>query len=181
MPRQARLKNNEGGFLIPMVIHLLHDSFCWLLSAVLLLTNGWPVAIQHAHDVGGNPYHHSHREIDFSLRQSSVGEAGAMSGITEHVHLLWLGWEVTLLPMKGCRPSPCPSAAAVGILAQLVEKDSTTLAELEPVAPAVADTYAPAIVLPLHVAVHIDESVCRVAALPLCATARHLRSGVQLI
>ena len=164
-----------------MIVRFLHDGVCWLLSAVLLLTNGWPVAVQHAHDVGGNPYHHSHRENDLSSRQSSVGEAGAMSGITEHIHLLWLGWEVTLLPTKGCQPSPCPSAAAVGILAQLVEKDSVVLGEPEPATPAVADTYAPAIVLPLHVAVDIDESICRVAALPLCATARHLRSGVQLI
>lgn len=165
------------------MVRLLHDGVCWLLSAVLLLTNGWPVAIQHAHDVGNNPYHHSHH-IDRSAGVAvtpTVSEAdGAVAGVTEHVHMLWLGWEVTILPPKGSRPGSCPAAAAVGMLAQLVEKDSTGSG-------IVAAPVATIIVTPVaDLVLRADtgrsgDAVSRVASLPLCDTARHLRSGVQLI
>jgi hypothetical protein len=167
-----------------IMVRFVHDFVCWLLSAVLLLTNGWPVAIQHAHDVGDNPYHHSHRpgasHVDLH-EFASVGEAGeAVSSVTEHVHMLWFGWEVTIVPPKGCRPSPCPSAAAVGILSQLAEKD---LGGCD--AGVAQATNSPALAIGStapHGASQRSVNVrYRVAALPLCDTARHLRSGVQLI
>src|SRR5215469_13580861 len=99
------------------MVRVLHNGVCWLLSAVLLLTNGWPVAIRHAHDVGDNPYHHSHRTVGLILHTPpSVGDAdGQVSGVTEHVHMLWFGWEVTVLPPKGPRPAP---TVAVGVPSQ---------------------------------------------------------------
>lgn len=167
------------------MVRYLHNAVCWLLSAVLLLTNGWPVAIKHAHDVGGNPYHHSHRIngiADASALAPAVAEAdGAVSGVTEHVHMLWLGWEVTILPPKGSRSGPCPSAAAVGMLAQPVEKDSTESTGVATPRATTCGTPFADIVLPADAALPSGGSAWRVASLPLCETARHLRSGVQLI
>ncbi len=89
------------------MVRLLNEGVCWLLSAVLLLNNGWPVAIRHAHDVGGNPYHHSHR-LDRAIPGSATPVVSnakeVVEGVTDHVHMLWLGWEVVVLPPKGCRP-----------------------------------------------------------------------------
>ncbi|HVA51636.1 MAG TPA: hypothetical protein VNH11_35170 [Pirellulales bacterium] len=167
------------------MVRFLRDGICWLLSAVLLLTNGWPVAIQHAHDLGENPYHHSHRgEVvaDAVDRTPSIGDpSAAVSGVTEHVHMLWLGWEVTILPTKGCRPDSSPSAVAAGMLAEVVEKCST---ETDVVGVFAANTpFVSSVTLPPPLdaaSIHAD-ALPRVAALPLCDTARHLRSGVQLI
>ncbi|OYV87725.1 MAG: hypothetical protein B7Z73_09700 [Planctomycetia bacterium 21-64-5] len=167
------------------MVRFLHESICWLLSAVLLLTNGWPVAIQHAHDLGENPYHHSHRGelvADAVGRMPSMGHAdAAVSGVTEHVHMLWLGWEVTILPLKGARSDSSPSPVAAGMIAKVVEKCST---ETDVVGVFVANTpLVCSISLPLQLdAASIRAGALpRVAALPLCDTARHLRSGVQLI
>ena len=165
------------------MLRLFHNSICWLLSAVMLLTNGWPVAVQHAHDVGDDPYHHSHQlpaAPDNMVYAASMSEAAAgVFAVTEHVHLLWLGLEVTILPPKGGQPSPSPSAVAVGILAKLADTTagddrSSTVAEKAPLI-----ALAP-IVASLPSTVFTDSSV-RVASLPLCDTARQLRSGVQLI
>jgi hypothetical protein len=160
------------------MVQVFHNGVCWFLSAVLLLTNGWPVAIQHAHDVGGNPYAHSHRAAPFDFTASpSIGEAdGEVSGVTEHVHMLWLGWEVTVVPPKGARPSP-PAAA---VLAQQagrgpVECDASVAWSAVSTVAVVAEPVAPPDGLPA-----LRDSGHRVAALPLCDTARHLRSGVQL-
>ena len=171
------------------MIRLLHDVVCWLLSVVLLLTNGWPVAIQHAHDVGDNPYHHSHRPYHHSHRtdrSASIavmptvsGAAGAIAGATEHVHMLWLGWELTILPPKGCRPNPCPSAGGSGMLAELAAKGAANGETMSSAAPVAAPLVLEPIELP-HAATRSTDSGLTIAALPLCDTARHLRSGVQL-
>ena len=162
----------------------LHNSVCWLLSAVLLLTNGWPVAIQHAHNVGSDPYHHSHGALHHGVdvhHFASIGEAGdAVSGVTEHIHMLWLGWELTIVPPKGCRPGSCPSAAAVGILSPVAEKhlDNSWQGEAQAVdSPAIMIVESSPTLAQLRRCV---DSHSRVSALPLCDTARHLRSGVQL-
>jgi hypothetical protein len=162
------------------MVRVLHNGVCWLLSAVLLLTNGWPVSIRHAHDVGENPYHHSHRTAASSLHASpAIGDAdGEVSGVTDHVHMLWFGWEVTVLPPKGSRPAP--TATAVGILAQQGDRSP-----LEGDAVGVGSANSPAVVAaepvdPFGASRTLADSVHRVAALPLCDTARHLRSGVQL-
>jgi hypothetical protein len=163
---------------------LLHHCVSWLLSAVLLLTNGWPVAIRHAHDVGGNLYHHSHRtDVRASAIETAeyVGQVGgAVSGVTEHVHMLWLGWELTIVSPKGGGTNPCPSAAAVGILANLVERAS---AELDAAAmPLISMPVVAFDSPPTHLNATVRaNSAGHVAALPLCDSARHLRSGVQLI
>jgi hypothetical protein len=165
------------------MVRLLHDFVCWLLSAVLLLTNGWPVAVQHAHDVGDNPYHHSHRHASGHVdlyHVASVGEAGdAVSGVTEHVHMLWFGWEVTILPPKGGRPGSSP--VVVGSPLQLAEKNQ---AENDSVPVPATNSLAVVAVASaglLSASQRPAASVHRIAALPLCDSARHLRSGVQLI
>ncbi|HWB11236.1 MAG TPA: hypothetical protein VG826_18550 [Pirellulales bacterium] len=163
------------------MIRVLHNGVCWFLSAVLLLTNGWPVAIHHAHDVGENPYHHSHRAGALDVARHappSIGDPdGEVSGVTEHVHMLWLGWEVTVVPPKGSKTSP----PAVAVLSQQADRGpaecdaalawSETSLALVAVDPVNHDCRSPA----------LADSRHRVAALPLCETARHLRSGVQLI
>jgi hypothetical protein len=160
---------------------MLHDGVCWFLSAVLLLTNGWPVAIQHAHDVGNNPYHHSHgldRLAAIAVTPAVSEVDGAVTGVTEHVHMLWFGWELTIVPPKGCRPSPCPSAAAAGLLARVEktsgDRDTLTSQDLQVLASFVAQPNR------TNARVRPSDSVLNIAALPLCDTARHLRSGVQL-
>lgn len=167
------------------MFHLLHNSICWLLSAVMLLTNGLPVAVRHAHDVGDNPYHHSHRlpiEPNAIRHAAAIGNADTtVIAVTEHVHMLWLGWEVTILPPKGGRPSPSPSAAAVGMLAKLVEISAG--ADDGSGTPAVNAPFVAYVVPPADIdsSTVFADSSSRVAALPLCDIARHLRSGVQLI
>jgi hypothetical protein len=92
--------------------------------------------------------------------------------------MLWFGWEVTVVPPKGSRPGP--TAAAVGILSQQGERST-----VERDTAGVCRTNLPAMLavepvdLP-EVSRMLVASVYRVAALPLCDTARHLRSGVQL-
>lgn len=161
------------------MVRYFHDGVCWLLSAVLLLTNGWPVAVQHAHDVGDHPYDHTHAASRRSTAAAPAVSDGELSSVTEHVHLLFLGWELTIVPPKGSRSGPCPSGTASGILAQLAAKGGAnrdgiaapTVALRTPRLPAPAEY--PRIVAPN---IHLRP----IAALPLCDTARHLRSGVQL-
>jgi hypothetical protein len=164
------------------MFRFFHDGVCWLLSTVLLLTNGWPLVIQHAHDVGQDPYHHSHRFDRLSRDFEAVVVSdpdGAVAAVTEHVHLLWLGWEVTILPPKGGQPAPTPSDAAVASLAQV---DSKTGAENG----AMAQYFAELAVafngdsLAGSEVAHQSGPRRSLAALPLCDAARHLRSGVQL-
>lgn len=166
------------------MVRLLHDGVCWLLSAVLLLTNGWPVAIQHAHDVGDDVYHHTHQTdhlVSGAGSFASIGEiGGAVSGVTEHVHMLWFGWEVTVVPPKGSKPSPLPSSAAVGMLAQVGQKDAAGMCQVATPGLAVAPAFAVEPCQRGDVS-RPSYSMRRVAALPLCDSARHLRSGVQLI
>jgi hypothetical protein len=162
------------------MVRVLHDGACWLLSAVLLLTNGLPVAIQHAHDVGDQPYHHSHHTGHVPTSTLCDPDA-AVASVTEHVHMLWFGWELTIVPPKGSRPVPCPSLTAGGILTQVVAKGGGHAdGELTQFAQIVIPGFQqPTGCSPVATGLSIE---CRpLAALPLCDTARHLRSGVQLI
>lgn len=77
------------------MLRLLNNSACWLLSAVLLLTNGLPLAVQHAHEVGDDLVHHSHRFdrllVGEALPAVSAAES-TVAAVTDHVHVLWFGW-----------------------------------------------------------------------------------------
>jgi hypothetical protein len=161
------------------MVGIFHKGVCWLLSAVLLLTNGWPVAVQHAHDVGDNPYYHSHAGRCRSAAATPVVSDGELSSVTEHVHLLFLGWELTIVPPKGARPGPCPSGSASGMLAQMVAKGGV---DRDGIAAPVMTFSAHRLPEPAAYshASALDANVQPIAALPLCDTARHLRSGVQL-
>jgi hypothetical protein len=165
------------------MVRLLHEGVCWLLSAVLLLNNGWPIAIRHAHDVGDNPYYHSHRldRAASAPTAATLSDAtGTVAGVTDHVHLLWLGWELVVLSPKGCRPSSCPSATAAGMLPQHAEKISSDRHALTAPNMQILAAIAHEPVSFADVLRRTSDSVLHIAALPLCETARHLRSGVQL-
>jgi hypothetical protein len=161
------------------MVRLFHDGVCCLLSAVLLLTNGWPMAVQHAHDVGDNPYFHTHAAIYRPAADMSCAAGdGELSSVTEHVHLLFFGWELTIVPPKGCRPS-CPSGTGSGMLAQLVVKSGS---DRDNIAVPVSALHTLCILGQSghsHIAPRLAD-LRHIAALPLCDTARHLRSGVQL-
>jgi hypothetical protein len=164
------------------MLQILHNAVCWLLSAVLLLTNGLPLAVQHAHDVGDDAYHHSHqpgRYCQTCATPSVCDGDSTVAAVTEHVHLLWLGWELTILPPKGGRPVSAPSLGGSGLLAKLDARsdalcDCLSLTGDLSSLPALQRADSPGIVR------HAMQPRA-LAALPLCDTARHLRSGVQLI
>lgn len=168
---------------------LLHHGLCVSLSAALLLTNGLPMAVQHAHPVGANLSHHTH-DVGYapagdafsSVRRDALAVAPvSITEITEHIHLLWLGMEFTLPAPKGHQPNTSVTASARGLLARLADQGAcdagsklvpTLLADL----PMIGDVYDGD---SLEVA---DVSRPRdLASLPLCDIARHARSGVQLI
>jgi hypothetical protein len=153
------------------MVRVFHNGLCWFLSAVLLLTNGWPVAVHHVHDVDGNPYHHSHRTAVSDQADNEV------SGVTEHVHMLWLGWEVTIVPPKGSKPTP-PAAAVLSQQADRNPAECDAAVVWLATSPVVVGAYP---VNTPDLAPQRADSGYHVAALPLCDTARHLRSGVQLI
>lgn len=164
------------------MLHLLHNAVCWLLSAVLLLTNGLPLAFQHAHEVGGDVAHHSHRfdRLLGEIAAPAVCDAdGIMAGVTEHVHLLWFGWELTFAPAKGGKPVSTPSLSGGGLLAKVDVRAGVTrdgvCAWIAIVSPRVLD------VAEWSGRARQISPPRNLASLPLCDTARHLRSGVQLI
>lgn len=157
----------------------LHNAVCWLLSAVLLLTNGLPLAFQHAHEVGGDLAHHSHRFDPHpgEMAACAVCDAdGIMAGVTEHVHLLWFGWELTFTPPAGGKSRPTSFISGGGLLAKVdaVARDGVC-PWIAIASPGVVD------VALLSGRAHQISPSRNLASLPLCDTARHLRSGVQLI
>ena len=171
------------------MFRLLHHGLCSTLSAALLLTNGLPMAVQHAHPVGANLSHHTHdlghapgAKVDSFARHDAVAVSPAsVTEVTEHIHLLWLGMEFTFPAPKGHQPNTSVTVSAGGMLARLADQGAcdvsskpvpTLLADL-PVIGDLCDGVAP----PVVEVVRPRE----LASLPLCETARHARSGVQLI
>lgn len=163
------------------MLQLLHNAACWLLSAVLLLTNGLPLAVQHAHEVGDDLNHHSHQFDRFSRTSaaSAVCDAESTVGaVTDHVHLLWFGWELTILPPKGGPAVPAPSISGGALLAKL----DTSSSSVRDVVSAVVALLSPRLLDAAQLIGRTNRATQprHLAALPLCDTARHLRSGVQL-
>jgi hypothetical protein len=164
------------------MLPFLNNAACWFLSAVLLLSNGLPLAVHHAHEVGDDLEHHSHQLDRFGRMPATLATYDAersVAAVTDHVHLLWFGWELTFLPPKGDRPVSAPSISSGGLLAKVDARDG-----------AVRDIVCPLPAIVSRRMLDVDESngltsqtmqPGHLASLPLCDTARHLRSGVQLI
>ena len=170
---------------------LLHHGLCVILSAALLLTNGLPMAVQHAHPVGANLSHHTHPAVfapvvsalDSAARRNMVLAVApsSITEVTEHIHLLWLGMEFTLPAPKGHQPNTSVTVSAGGLLARLADQGALDVGAQSAVrlvadfpwvgelSPSLSSRAAPA------------DPPRDFASLPLCDTARHARSGVQLI
>lgn len=164
------------------MFRFLNNSACWLLSAVLLLTNGLPLAVQHAHEVGDDLVRHSHRFDRLFLAEAPPAVSAAEStvaAVTDHVHLLWFGWELTFPPAKGDRSVPAPSISGGGLLAKVDTRDGAAHEVVCPILSLVSPRWFDAAELSNHTNHSMQPR--SLAALPLCETARHLRSGVQLI
>lgn len=166
---------------------LLHHGLCAILSAALLLTNGLPMAVQHAHPVGKNLSHHTH-DTGFASHGSMsphrehlpVIASASLTEVTEHIHLLWLGMEFTLPAPKGHEPDKSVSPSGACVLARLNDQCASELDSTPSPCVLVDDLF-------------LSEAFCvisapaaevrprELASLPLCDTARHARSGVQLI
>lgn len=188
--RWARIERVERrilGIALTM-FRLLHHSLCVTLSAALLLTNGLPMAVQHAHPVGANLSHHSHEAPVVGL-DAAAGHRGriaalspaSLTEVTEHIHLLWLGMEFTLPAPKGHKSDTRVSDTGAGMLARLTDQGASEaspapspllLADLALIGKACCDGF------PQMARVGASRDV---ASLPLCDSARHARSGVQLI
>lgn len=163
---------------------LVHHGIAWLLSAALLLTNGLPISVEHAHHISGDLAHHQH-----GSQPAPSQTLAAIDDVTDHLHVLWFGWEFAVPASQDQSPGT-HAATSIELLARL-----ETLGDSQ--AGAAKDACAG-----LHassdVAMHraAFDPVCRdsgahcfvraasqaqpLAALPLCDVARHARSGVQL-
>ncbi len=174
------------------MFRVLHHSLCVILSAALLLTNGLPMAVQHAHPVGTNLSHHTHEagllwaapaSDDAGLVRSEYTSAlspASLTEVTEHIHLLWLGMEFTLPAPKGHKPDSSVSASGAGMLARLTDQGASE-AGSTPSPVFLADCSLTGELFDGGTLPTADLGLPRdVASLPLCDTARHARSGVQL-
>src|SRR5438445_3097588 len=92
---------------------------CWLLSAVLTANNGLPFTLEHAHPVGKNLQHdHRYGSVLASSPQrsppSDVESTTSIFAVTAHIHLVWLGFEFTVLPTgeQGAGEDDSPSVGA---------------------------------------------------------------------
>jgi hypothetical protein len=171
---------------------------CWLLSGLLTANNGLPLVLEHAHVVGQNLQHDFNRgivvppasRVPTGGTQSTQPRArecsAAVLAVTPHIHLVWFGFEFTLLPPDGAGPEQDDSSSACGSFARIVDNrpldncqfnngrqlDGGLLAVVPPTPPSFTGGMGPQ---PAHGAAR------DAASLPLCDTARHERSGVQLI
>jgi hypothetical protein len=174
---------------------VLQAGFCWLLSGLLTANNGLPLVLEHAHAVGQNLQH------DFNRGMATVPVSGQPTGgtrtsqprwrecsavvlaVTPHIHLVWFGFEFTLLPPDGAGPEQDDSTSACGSFARIA--DNCLLDNGRPLKGGVLAVVPPTPNEPSvtsGLAAPPAHGAARdVASLPLCDTARHKRSGVQLI
>jgi hypothetical protein len=136
----------------------------------------------HSHAAGRSHADHHHRH---AVPRTASGEV-YLDGVTAHVHVTWFGWELTLPAPADSRPLDpyCDTGfgPAVGVLVRIGNDQPVVNGPA-----ALAWTWfmpAPA-AEPMLTDRGSAESVRRSASMaiaaPLCDTARHERSGVQLI
>jgi len=171
---------------------LVHHGIAWLLSAALLLTNGLPISVEHAHHITGDLQHHRH---DGQMRRSQPpgpyvdwhSALASVDDVTDHLHLLWLGWEFTVPAPQDQAPGT-HAATSVELLARLEtlgEADAAAAADGCAVFDASADDATLFADIFYRDAgsdsfIQAASQARPLAALPLCDTALHARSGVQL-
>lgn len=181
----------------------------WLLSAMLALSGLAPPAIEHAHRDGdrahgyhrehgavigswdhdadhatGHPHHHA--DHGARLGQGSLAVAHlevepAAGSPVVHRHLLWLGFELTLPAPAEKQPYDEGAGSGGETFVRLIGEQPPELARP---ALAVDRPPAPLAAPPERItAASARQSLAATAvvAAPLCDTARHERSGVQLI
>jgi hypothetical protein len=200
----------------------LHSGVCCLLSALLTANNGLPLVLEHAHPVGRNLQHDfqlgpavllsavrpSAARLS-AVRPASTPPTGggrssqppsgecsaAVLAVTPHIHLVWFGFEFTMLPPDSPGPEQDDSPSACGSLARMADNRPLDNVRLIDDGRRVDDgrlfgDESSAVVSPRQDAQAATDGLVNpsarrtardVAALPLCDTARHERSGVQLI
>jgi hypothetical protein len=150
-----------------------------------MANNGLPCVLQHAHPVGQNLQHNipisatAHR----TSPEASCECSASLIAVTRHVHLVWFGFEFTLFSPDEPGSDQGDSALLGKALVRLAENqlhefahESGWAVDVKSDSPIVAPTAL--FERPIRPA---PRPILHVAALPLCDTARHERSGVQLI
>jgi hypothetical protein len=170
-----------------MQFRAIRSAACCLLTGVLTANNGLPLALEHAHPVGRNLKHDVGRGHGLPLhaqRESGRECSASILSVTAHVHLVWLGFEFTLLPPDDTDNDPDDTPPASISLARLID-NSLSIEFDQAVGPHLfaIDSSLDAVrrLKPAATAKQTEASEWRFASLPLCDTARHERSGVQLI
>ena len=172
-----------------------------LMAAMLLATSGMPPAISHVHSGGDRPHqhgsgrahdHYSHLDSLPANHSHPHGDAGidddhfavaAAPPASRHVHLSCLVFELTF-PVSSLPPGQEEDDNSDASSAYYLVPDDGCAADLRPSQSAfVAMQLEP---LGLSSRELVDVPLARfglttVIAAPLCDTARHERSGVQLI
>ena len=178
-----------------MRIGAVQAGVCWLLSGLLTANNGLPLVLEHAHAVGQNLQHDFSRGMAAfpangrptggtrSLQPRGRECSAAVLAVTPHIHLVWFGFEFTLLPPDGAGPEQDSSSSACGSFARMA--DNSLLDSGRPLEGGLSAVVPPT---PNEPSVNgglgapPSHGAARdIASLPLCDTARHERSGVQLI
>lgn len=155
-----------------------------LLAAVLAVTSLSPTGLQHSHH-GGGVQHSSHAFVTETHRHAGQGHSHRhelpctpelLSGVMAHTHVWLLGFEITLPPGSDSGNEDDPNdVVLIRIERQCTAPDNVwidhglALCPVAAVSPVASDEY-----LPEHAATPVDS-------VRLCDTARHERSGVQLI
>jgi hypothetical protein len=144
------------------------------LLAILAAQNGLPLMLEHAHPVGLNLQHNSQR-IAVQPTVSLPGPA-ALVAVTPHIHLVWFGFEFTLLPpLSAPSETDAPPAASISLVRladdSLLASNPTSEFSVVFVETATSSELSPS-------ASRAQPTIP--SGRLLCDKARHERSGVQL-
>jgi hypothetical protein len=172
----------------------LRRCVCLLLAALLLAPGTLPLGLAHAHPGADRPHHHhaedgfvdaDHHDDHDDHEDHQWGEdlgPALESASTSHVHFSWLGFDLTLPgPPGGGEPDdPGTTATTPALIGTLDAPTGGTMGPLSWLAPWLLATHPFAWSGP-------PPAPCRPRlrppsnpSPPLCDSARHERSGVQL-
>lgn len=176
----------------------VQQGVCWLMLAVLLFTGGMPVVIRHAHAVDHDRDLERHHPEDYlalapaarwqpeTPQDGAEHDPGCLLPVAAHVHLFVFGLEFTFEAgsRRGGGDESNGSAPKSSMLARLIEADRLHLqAADDSDSVPVADRAA----VPASASPGFAQQPPRrfifppLISRPLCDSARHERSGVQLI